>query len=132
MATVKDYKQLNGLALAYMGDSVYERHIRELLLAEGKTKPNHLHKTATQYVSAKAQAYILQAMYAQGFLTEEEDRIAKRGRNAKSNSVPKNTDLQTYSLSSAFEAVIGYLYLGGETERLTEWLNLATEIIKVK
>ncbi|KGL38057.1 ribonuclease III [Listeria newyorkensis] len=132
MATVKDYKQLNGLALAYMGDSVYERHIRELLLAEGKTKPNQLHKTATQYVSAKAQAYILQAMYAKAFLTEEEDRIAKRGRNAKSNSVPKNTDLQTYSLSSAFEAVIGYLYLGGESERLNEWLDLATEIIKAK
>ncbi|MBC1499810.1 Mini-ribonuclease 3 [Listeria weihenstephanensis] len=129
---MKDYKQLNGLALAYMGDSVYERHVRELLLSEGKTKPNQLHKTATQYVSAKAQAYILQAMYAQEFLTEEEDRIAKRGRNAKSHSVPKNTDLQTYSLSSAFEAVIGYLYLGDETERLNEWLDLAVKIIKEK
>ncbi|HDM9747660.1 TPA: Mini-ribonuclease 3 [Listeria monocytogenes] len=130
MAEVKEYKQLNGLALAYMGDAVYEKFIREYILAAGKTKPNQLHKTATKFVSAKGQAVALKAMIAEGFLTEEEDRIAKRGRNAKSYTVPKNTDPGTYSMSTSFEAVLGYLYLAGEVERLQEWMEKALEIVE--
>lgn len=96
----------------------------------GKTKPNQLHKTATKFVSAKGQAVALKAMIAEGFLTEEEDRIAKRGRNAKSYTVPKNTDPGTYSMSTSFEAVLGYLYLAGEVERLQEWMEKALEIVE--
>lgn len=130
MPRVKDYKQLNGLTLAYMGDAVYEKYIREHLLVSGKTKPNQLHKTATKYVSAKGQARVLSRLLEQGFLTEEEEAVYRRGRNAKSHSAPKNTDLATYNLSTAFEAVIGYLYLGEEESRLEEWLLLAVQMIE--
>ncbi|AHI54829.1 Mini-ribonuclease 3 [Listeria ivanovii] len=130
MAEVKEYKQLNGLALAYMGDAVYEKFIREHLLAAGKTKPNQLHKTATKFVSAKGQAVALKKMIADDFLTEEEAAVAKRGRNAKSYTVPKNTDPATYSMSTSFEAVLGYLYLAGQLDRLQEWMEKAIEIVE--
>ncbi|EMG26821.1 hypothetical protein X560_2042 [Listeria fleischmannii 1991] len=130
MAKVKDYKQLNGLALAYMGDAVYEQHIRLYLLQLGKTKPNQLQKKATEFVSAKGQAKVLNTLLERDFLTEEEMAVYKRGRNAKSYSLPKNTDAATYNLSSAFEAVIGYLYLGEDEARLMEWLDLSVRIIE--
>lgn len=132
MSKVKDFKQLNGLALAYMGDAIYEVYIREYLLASGKTKPNGLHKAATRFVSAKGQAFSLQEMMETGFLTEEEMSYAKRGRNAKSYSIPKNVDPKIYNLSTAFEAVIGYLHLADEETRLTEVMEKAREIVKNK
>ena len=109
-----DVKQLNALAFAYMGDAVYEQAIREHLLRSGRVKPNMLHKEATNYVSAKSQASIVRNMQQTGFLTEEEEAVLRRGRNAKSGSVPKNTDVVTYNYSSGFEAVFGYLYLLGQ------------------
>ncbi|MBO0587267.1 Mini-ribonuclease 3 [Sporosarcina sp. E16_8] len=115
-----DVKQLKALALAYMGDAVYEQAIREHLLRSGRVKPNVLHREATHYVSAKSQAATLKMMQASGFLTEEEEAVMRRGRNAKSGSVPKNTDVVTYNYSSGFEAVIGYLHLLGRTERVQE------------
>lgn len=104
-----DVKQLNALALAYMGDAVYEQAIREHLLRSGRVKPNVLHREATKYVSAKSQAVILQEMMSSDYLTEEEAAIMRRGRNAKSGSIPKNTDVGTYKNSSGFEAVLGFL-----------------------
>ncbi|EUJ33851.1 hypothetical protein MFLO_01455 [Listeria floridensis FSL S10-1187] len=130
MPRMKDYKQLNGLALAYMGDAVYEKYVRERLLMFGKTKPNQLHKAATKYVSAKGQAKVLSVLREAGFLTEEEEAIFKRGRNAKSHAAPKNTDAVTYNLSTAFEAIIGYLYLGEDELRLIEWLERSVQIIE--
>lgn len=117
-----DVKQLNALALAYMGDAVYEQAVREHLLRSGRVRPNVLHKEATSYVSAKSQATIIKMMQQTGFLTEEEQAVMKRGRNAKSGSVPKNTDVVTYNYSSGFEAVIGWLYLLGRTERVAEFI----------
>jgi ribonuclease-3 family protein len=117
---LKEAKQLNSLALAYMGDAVYEVHVRHHLLQLGRVKPNQLHKEATRYVSAKAQAQILRRMKQDNLLTEEELAVVRRGRNAKSGTVPKNTDVQTYHHSTAFEALIGFLFLSGETDRLTE------------
>jgi ribonuclease III family protein len=127
-----DYKQLNSLALAYMGDAVYETYVRHHLLHQGKTKPNHLHKEATRYVSAKAQAAILFYLMEQEILTEEERAIVKRGRNAKSGTVPKNTDVQTYRYSTAFEALIGYLYAKHDRARLEELVAAAFEYVKMK
>jgi ribonuclease III family protein len=118
-----DAKQINALALAYMGDAVYETYVRQLLLTKGKIKPNQLHRAATSYVSAKAQAAILRKLYENNELTEEEQNIVKRGRNAKSGTTPKNTDVQTYKHSTAFEALIGYLFLLNRTERLEELLS---------
>ena len=125
-----DVKQLNALALAYMGDAVYEQAVREHLLRSGRVRPNVLHKEATQYVSAKSQATILKEMLASGFLTEEEEAIMRRGRNAKSGSVPKNTNVGTYKSSSGFEAVIGYLHLLGKTERTKEFIDESIRFIE--
>jgi ribonuclease III family protein len=123
-----DAKQINALALAYMGDAVYETYVRQLLLTKGKIKPNQLHRAATNYVSAKAQAAILKKLFEEDRLTDEEVSIVKRGRNAKSGSVPKNTDVQTYNHSTAFEALIGYLFLLNRTERLEELIKIIFEL----
>ncbi|WP_204558225.1 Mini-ribonuclease 3 [Bacillus ectoiniformans] len=117
---LKEAKQVNSLALAYMGDAVYEVHIRHFLLQLGKVKPNRLHREATKYVSAKAQARILKKLTDDELLSEEELAVVRRGRNAKSGTIPKNTDMQTYRHSTAFEALIGYLFLTGEIERMNE------------
>ncbi|MET1031636.1 MULTISPECIES: Mini-ribonuclease 3 [Domibacillus] len=115
---LKDARQLNGLALAYMGDAVYEVYIRKFLLESGRVKPNDLHRASTKFVSAKAQAAQLHRLRENNFLTEEEVTVAKRGRNAKSGHIPKNTDVLTYNHSTAFEAVIGFLFLTGQLERM--------------
>jgi len=127
-----DIKQLNALALAYMGDAVLEQAVREHLIRSGRVKPNTLHNEATRYVSAKAQAYILKTMMEKEWLTEEEEAVMRRGRNAKSGSVPKNTDVLTYRHSTAFEAVLGFLYLRNEQARLTELLRFAIDLIDGK
>lgn len=127
---VEDVKQLNALALAYMGDAVLEQRIREHLLIMGRVKPNTLHREATKYVSAKAQSNIVHRMREEEFLTEEELAVFRRGRNAKSGSVPKNTDVQTYRNSSGFEAVLGSLFLTKEHERVNEIIDYAIEIIE--
>jgi ribonuclease III family protein len=115
-----DAKQLNSLALAYVGDSVFEVYVRRHLLQSGKVRPHFLHREGTRYVSAKAQCQILFRMKEDGVLTDEENAVVLRGRNAKSGTVPKNTDVQTYRYSTAFEALIGYLYLNKAEERLEE------------
>ncbi|MER2089281.1 MAG: Mini-ribonuclease 3 [Sporosarcina sp.] len=126
-----DVKQIKALALAYMGDAVYEQAIREHLLRSGRVKPNVLHREATHYVSAKSQASTLKMMQETGFLTEEEEAVMRRGRNAKSGSVPKNTDVVTYNYSSGFEAVIGYLHLLGRTERVQEIIGESIRFIEM-
>ncbi|CAG9622241.1 Mini-ribonuclease 3 [Sutcliffiella rhizosphaerae] len=115
-----DVKQLNSLALAYMGDAVLEGYVRHHLLKSGKIRPNQLHRAATNYVSAKSQAYLLHQLLDKGFFSDEEQAIIRRGRNAKSGTVPKNTDVQTYRYSTAFEALVGYLYLSENIERMEE------------
>lgn len=125
-----DVKQMNALALAYMGDAVYEQAVREHLLRSGRVRPNVLHREATRYVSAKSQAAIVKTMADSGFLSEEEQAVMRRGRNAKSGSVPKNTDVVTYKNSSGFEAVLGYLYLLGETERTKVFIDEAIRLIE--
>lgn len=126
----EDVKQLNALALAYMGDAVLEQKIREHLLLAGRVKPNTLHKEATKYVSAKAQSIVVHQMVEEGFLSEEELSVFRRGRNAKSGTVPKNTDVQTYRNSSGFEAVLGYLYLLKHIERAEQIIDYAINIIE--
>lgn len=124
-----DVKQLNALALAYMGDAVYEQAVREHLLRSGRVRPNVLHKAATQYVSARSQATVVKHMLESELLTAEEEAVMRRGRNAKSGSVPKNTDVATYKSSSGFEAVLGYLYLLGRTERVQEFIRESINFI---
>lgn len=122
--TEKNWKLLNGLALAYMGDGIYEVYVRNHVMHKGLTKPNQLHATATKFVSAKAQALLMQQMLEQeDFLNEEELEIYKRGRNSKSHTVAKNADVGTYRIATGFEALMGYLYLSGQQARLEELIN---------
>ena len=127
-----DEKQLNSLALAYMGDAVFEIYVRKHLIQYGGVRPNHLHREATHYVSAKAQSQIIHQFLEGEELTEEEIAVVKRGRNAKSGTVPKNTDVQTYRFSTAFEALLGYLFLSGKEERLEEIIVKAFQIVENK
>ncbi|MBB5325808.1 ribonuclease-3 family protein [Anoxybacillus tepidamans] len=127
---VKDAKQLNGLALAYIGDAVYELYVRHRLLSKGNVKPNQLHRQAIQYVSAKAQAKALLSLLEQSILTEEEQAIVRRGRNAKSATIPKNTDVQTYRYSTAFEALIGYHFLENNEERMERLICHSFDVIE--
>ncbi|CAJ1225592.1 Mini-ribonuclease 3 [Lactiplantibacillus xiangfangensis] len=118
-----DYQQLNGIALAYLGDAVYEPFIRQHLIEIGFTKPTKLHHHATHYVSAKAQAALIALMQADDVLTPVETDVFKRGRNAKSHTSAKHTDVLTYRISTGFEAVFGYLQLTQQTERIAELAN---------
>ncbi|ASN03702.1 Mini-ribonuclease 3 [Virgibacillus necropolis] len=125
-----DVKQLKSLALAYMGDAVYEVSVREHLILSGQVKPNDLHKKAITFVSAKGQARIILHWLERQVLSDEEERIVARGRNAKSGSIPKNTTVQTYRYSTAFEALIGYHYLEKNEARLKELIDEAIKFIE--
>lgn len=109
------------LVWAYVGDSVYEVFIRTHLVETTKLKPHKLHIEAIKYVKAKAQAEKLEEL--QDILTEKEKEIVRRTRNTENHHVPKNADSSDYMYATAFEGLIGYLYLSGQTERLNEILN---------
>lgn len=119
-----DVRLINGIALAFEGDAVYSLYIRRHLIMQGFTKPNQLHRKATQYVSANAQALLINAMLEENILTDEEQLIYKRGRNANSHTKAKNADIITYRMSTGFEALMGYLDMTGQIKRLetlTQW-----------
>lgn len=126
-----EVRQMKSLALAYIGDAIYEVYVRELLLERGTIKPNQLHQAAIRYVSGKSQAkVILYWLEQDAFLTEEESRVVVRGRNAKSGSTPKNINVQTYRYSTAFEALIGYHYLLKNEQRLKELMTKAIDFLE--
>jgi ribonuclease-3 family protein len=120
-------KNRNSLALAYIGDAIYEVYIREYLLNQGLEKVNKLQKEATKYVSARGQADYLKKMIEDNFLTEDELQIVMRARNHKTNSSPKNTDIITYKNATGLEALIGCLYLEGNNDRIAEIMNYIKE-----
>lgn len=124
-----DVKQMKSLTLAYIGDAVYELHVREFLIRTSQVKPNQLHQQAIKFVSGTSQASVVLHWLETKYLTDEEINVVKRGRNAKSNSVPKNIDVQTYRYSTGFEALIGFHYLLNNESRLTELLINAAELV---
>ncbi len=113
-------KDKNVLALAYLGDSVYEVYIRDYLIKNGIEKVKKLQEEAIKYVSAKNQAKFLNMLLDKNFFNEVELEILYRARNHKGSRHPKNTDIITYKHSTAFEAVIGYLYLENDIKRIEE------------
>ncbi|GGI29611.1 Mini-ribonuclease 3 [Staphylococcus chromogenes] len=123
-------KLLNPLSLAYVGDAVLDQHVRTYIILKLQSKPNRLHQEAKRFVSAKSQAITLETLIETKWFTEEETDILKRGRNAKSYTKAKNTDVQTYRKSSALEAVIGFLYLEGQTERLHTLLDQIVKLVE--
>ena len=119
---------MNGSMLAFVGDAYYNLKIREMLIRKGINKSKKFHELAVLYVSAKAQSRILQQLIDEGYLTIEELDIVRRGRNVNSGSVPKNTDVIVYRQSTAFEALIGFLYLTERFDRLEEVVSYCIEV----
>ena len=113
---------LSPLTWAYVGDSVFELYIRTHLVNKTNLKPHKLHIEAINYVKAKAQAEFLKKI--EEILTDEEKEIVRRGRNAQNHHLPKNSNVQEYMHATAFEALIGFLYLTKKYKRLEEILKL--------
>lgn len=115
------------LALAYMGDAVYEVLIRTRVMNRGSMQVNKMHKKSASLVKAEAQARMIQALQEE--LTEEETAVYKRGRNAHSASSAKNASIRDYRMATGFEALVGYLYLTGQYERLLKLVHDGLERI---
>lgn len=120
---------LNTNALAFIGDAVYEVYIREHILGDGNPNVDVLQKKAVNFVKASRQAKALKEMM-NGFLSEEEILVAKRARNHKTTSKPKNADPVDYKNATAFEALIGYLHLDGNEKRVKEIIEKTIEILE--
>lgn len=117
----KDVNTLSPLTLAYLGDAVYELLIRTIVVEKKGGNVKSLHKQSSNLVNAKAQADIIHRI--SDLLTEEEEAVYRRGRNAKSHSVAKNAEVHDYRIATGFEALCGYLYLTGQTGRLLALLQ---------
>ena len=109
----------SGNVLAFIGDAVLSLQVREYLVSLGLSKTKQLQETSTEFVSAQAQAKFVEYLITEEIMTEEEMLIFKRGRNAKSASMAKHAEVKDYRMATGLEALWGYLYLGGETERLS-------------
>lgn len=122
---ILDVKMLSPLVWAYVGDSVYELFIRTHLVNNSNAKPHKLHIESIKYVKAKSQADILSKI--EDMLTDEEKDIVRRGRNTENHHVAKNSNVADYSKATAFEALIGYLYLTRQDKRLSDILNVCID-----
>ena len=126
--TKEQINKLNSTTLAYLGDAVFEVIVREKIVTEKPGDVGRAHHTAVRYVSAAGQAIAAKTMLAEGFLTEEEERIYKHARNHRSMSRPQNADPREYKIATGFEALLGYLYLCDDRQRLRE---IAAEAVRI-
>lgn len=113
--------EISSLVLAYIGDAVFELYIRMSLVAQGRSRVNDLHRQASEQVRAVNQAELLKRL--EPLLNEEERDVARRGRNAKSGSLPKNVEMATYRISTGFEALLGYLFIARREDRIKDLLD---------
>ena len=118
-----EVNNLSPLTLAFVGDTVFDLFVREMLVCQANRSVNKLHKCATEYVKASAQCEIVGRLMPH--LTEKEVSVFKRGRNAHTKHKAKNASECDYHMSTGFEALFGYLYLSGDIERLRELFSLA-------
>lgn len=116
----QEVMQMSPLVWAYMGDAIYESYIREYVIKQGLCRNGLLHRKSIKYVSAKAQANIL--LKLEGTLTGDEKDIVRRGRNSNPHSHAKNADIIEYKHATGFEALIGFLYLTDQKDRLQKIL----------
>ena len=126
----KDWKLYSPLTLAYLGDAVYEMVIRTICVKRTNMQTQKLHRKVTGYVSAKAQAKMMDALI--GELTEEEESIYRRGRNSKPYTKAKNASMEEYLKATGFEALVGYLYLQKEYERMNALIAHGIEALQEK
>ena len=120
-----EVNMMSPLTWAYVGDAVYELYIRTHLVNKTNLKPHKLHIEAIKYVKAQSQAQALKKIEVN--LTEKEKEIVRRGRNTENHHVAKNSNVADYAQSTAFEALIGYLYLTKQDERLKEIFKMCKE-----
>lgn len=120
-----DLRTYSPLTLAYIGDAVYELVIRTLLVKHGNAQTNWLHKKASSLVKASAQAEMIEKLLP--VLTEEEEAVYRRGRNAKSYTMAKNATMSDYRKATGFEALMGYLYLKEDLGRMIELIRLGLD-----
>jgi len=114
-------REYSPLALAYLGDAVYELAIRTFVMNHGNTQVNKMHKKTAGFVKAEAQANFYKVLEEE--LTEEEKAVYRRGRNAKSVTMAKHATMKDYRMATGFEALMGYLYLTEQMERMAELLG---------
>ena len=126
----KDWKLYSPLTLAYLGDAVYEMVIRTICVKRTNMQTQKLHRKVTGYVSAKAQAKMMDTLI--GELTEEEESIYRRGRNSKPYTKAKNASMEEYLKATGFEALVGYLYLQKEYERMNVLIARGIEALQEK
>lgn len=124
-----DVREYSALTLAYIGDAVYEMVIRTYIVEKGNAPVDKLHKRASRLVKAETQAKLIMAIENQ--LTEEEHAVYKRGRNAKSYTMAKNASMSDYRKATGCEALMGYLYLTGRLERLTELIHAGLSVLSL-
>ena len=129
---ITDPIQYSPLVLAYMGDAYYELFIRNMLVDQANEQVEKLHKKTISYVKASAQAAIIDHYIDAEMLTEEEMTVFKRGRNTKSHTIPKNAVPSEYRKATGFEALIGFLYLKGDTERSEELIKAGVRFLDEK
>lgn len=123
---IKDESQINmmsPLTWAYVGDSVYELYIRVYLANTTNLNPHKMHVESIKYVKAGAQSKAVKKLIETDFLTDDEKEIVRRGRNTQNHHLPKNSNVREYMYATAFEALIGYLYLTKQHTRLKEILD---------
>jgi ribonuclease-3 family protein len=120
-----DIRTYSPLVLAYIGDGIYELIVRTILVDRGNRQANTLHKKASGFVKASAQSAMILALQEE--LTEEEMQVYKRGRNAKTVSMAKNATMKDYRQATGFEALMGYLYLTGQMNRMIDLIKLGME-----
>lgn len=120
-----DVQRMSPLVWAYIGDSVYDLFVRSFLVGRYFENAHHLHVRSIGFVSAQAQAYAADELFP--LLSEEEQTIFRRGRNAKPGTIPKNASVRDYHNATGLEALFGWLYLGDKTDRLTQLMRLAVE-----
>lgn len=125
-----DIRTYSPLALAYIGDGVFDLVIRSVVVGKGNTRANQLHQRTSQIVKAHTQALMIE--YLLDYLTEEESDVYRRGRNAKSPTMAKNATMADYRKATGLEALMGYLYLTDKFERLVELIKLAVDGLKLK
>ncbi|MGI6122645.1 MAG: Mini-ribonuclease 3 [Acetivibrionales bacterium] len=128
LVTPDEARLLQPAVLAFIGDAVFNLFIRERLIINQKGTSHKLHILSTEYVKAASQSKISKALM--DTFTAEEAYIFRRGRNTKSTTIPKNADVQDYKYATAFEALLGYLYLTQQRERLNQLMEQAANIIE--
>ena len=124
-----DVRTYSPLALAYIGDGIFDLVIRTVIVGKGNTKASQLHYQTSHIVKAQSQALMIEAL--EGDLTEEEADVYRRGRNAKSPTMAKNATMSDYRKATGFEALMGYLYLTDRFERVVELTKLGLERAKI-